>query len=318
MVDALRPSLGSRSQHIQFLSMQDDVPRLMEEGYRLLTDPDEPYQFEPRDPEETCKIMFSSGTTAEPKASMLSQRNLFSGWPSLQRRAPLGPDDICYLVLPIYHTYGGVYNLLYSLLGGWQVYLSSGVAAMVEELKEVRPTGLSAVPLLLQRVHDAIDPQAMKRVDLARKFSSLLLRLRIDLRPKLFRQLHDVFGGRLAYLFCAGDPLDRDLKRFFRDTGFNLMEAYALTEVASSLCLEYPGARDLDGVGVVYEEVDVRIDEPNADGVGEILVRGPNVCSGYYNNPEANSRAFDAEGYFHTRDLGYLAGSTLHLVGRRT
>jgi long-chain acyl-CoA synthetase len=317
MVEALKASPALQTEGIVFISLQDDLPRLLEQGRRLLTDEAHPLEFEPRDPNAVCKIMFSSGTTAQPKASMLSQRNLFSGWQSLKRRAPLSHDDVCYLVLPIYHTYGGVYNLLYSLLGGWQVYLSSGPAHMVAEMRLIRPTGLSAVPLLLKRIYDAIDPRTLKRINVARKLSNFLLRLGIDVRAILFKQLHEVFGGKLAYLFCAGDPLDRELKRFFRETGFNIMEAYALTEVASSLCLEYPATPHLDGVGTVYEEVEVRIDSPDANGLGEILVRGENVCLGYYNNPQANARAFDEQGYFHTGDLGYLKGGILYLAGRK-
>lgn len=275
-------------------------------------------EFAGIDPAQPSKIMFTSGTTSRPKASLLSQRNMFAGWNSLSRRAQLTDSDRGYLFLPLFHTFAGVYNFLYSLIGGCQIYLCSDTAKIAEELQEVRPTVFCVVPLILERLYGAIGERDKAKAKRAMRLSRLLLPFGIDLRKRMFRKVHEALGGNLRYLFCAGAKLDSEVKAFFKDAGVNLLEAYALTETASSLALEYPRSKDLGSVGVVYEDIEVRIDRPDEAGVGEIMVRGDNVCLGYYKNEKANEEAFEKDGYFRTGDLGRVTGGgKLFLEGRK-
>lgn len=256
-----------------------------------------------KDPDACSKIVFSSGTTAEPKAVMLSQRNMFSGFDLLMRRAPMSEEDLCYLFLPLHHTYAGLCNFLYSIRSGMQIYLCSDLQKMTEELVQVRPTVLSAVPLILERIWRAL-PAAITQAE--------------ELSEEQCALVQGCFGGRLKYLFCGGAKLDPQIKRFFHRAGVNLLEAYALTETASIFSIEYSGSRNADSVGTVFEFLDIRVEEPDADGVGELLVRGENVFSGYYGNEAATAAAFDSEGYFRTGDLGFVAADgNLYLRGRK-
>lgn len=274
----------------------------MEEILRAGMQKDAPVCAE-KDLDSCSKIVFSSGTTAAPKAVMLSQRNMLSGFDLLMRRAPMSEEDLCYLFLPIHHTYAGLCNFLYSIRSGMQIYLCSDLQGMLEEVAAVRPTVLSAVPMILERVYRAL-PESVTKAD--------------PLTEEACAFVQGCFGGRLKYLFCGGAKLNPEIKRFFHRAGINLLEAYALSETASIFSIEYSGSRNSDSVGTVFEFLDIRVEEPDADGVGELCVRGENVFLGYYGNESATQAALDAEGYFHTGDLGFVAeDGNLYLRGRK-
>jgi len=274
-----------KKRDIKYISMQDDLPRLLDRG-TLRTD------VILKNDHEMCKVFFTSGTTSDSKAVMLSARNLLSGFKSLSRRVDMGPEDKGYLFLPMSHTYGGVYNFLACLYFGSELYLCSDIHRIFEELHIVKPTVFCAVPLIYERVHTMIGGDAQKA--------------------------KGVFGGSIKYLFCSGAKFDPELKQFYKNAGLCVLEAYALTETASSLAVEYPGSEDLNSVGTVFEDMDVKIIDADESGHGEILVKGDTVALGYYNNEKETKKAFDEEGYFHTGDIGYVDGDCrLFLTGRK-
>jgi long-subunit acyl-CoA synthetase (AMP-forming) len=274
------------------ISMQDDLPSLIEKGKNINAQKGELFDFEKRDHEECLKVVFTSGTTCFPKAVMLSEKNIFSGWNSLKKRAPMDGTDICYLFLPLHHTYAGIYNFLYSLISGMKIYLSSGTDQIYNELSEVQPTVFCGVPLIYKRLYEAVGRDIKK--------------------------LPVVFGKKIKYMFTGGAYLEEQIREDYREAGLNLLTAYALSETASSLSIEYSQSKNLKSVGKIFEDIEVKIDQPNERGEGEILVRGDNVFIGYMNNEEATRFAFDSEGYFRTGDLGYIdEENNLYLSGRK-
>ncbi len=245
------------------------------------------------DDSQCCKIVFSSGTTSSPKAVMLSKKNIFAGIPSLYKRCPFHENDVDYLFLPLNHTYGGIYNFLYSLVFGFSIYLCSDVTVMAQEILEVQPTLFCGVPLIYRRFYEGYGENIGK-----------------------------AFGGRIKYLFCGGARFDDAIRIAYKDSGLNMMEAYALSETASTFSIQYPYDEDIHTVGTIAEDLDVKIIEPDENGCGEIVVKGDNVFLGYAGNEEASKRAFTADGYFRTGDLGYMlpdeehGGYRLYLTGR--
>jgi long-chain acyl-CoA synthetase len=275
---------------IPFYSLGGDLKGLVERGASLAAS-----RVYPQRRNGPCKVYYTSGTTAAPKAVLLSEANILAGVASLHARAPLDETDSSYLFLPLSHTYGGIYNAVYALVFGVELYLCSDTKLLVEELAMVRPTILCAVPRVLER---------------------LLGLARVTDDPA--EALRRLTGGRLRYLFCSGAPWLASDRQAYIDAGLNLMEAYALTETASSLAIPYSGQPDVESVGVVLEGVEVAIDGPDADGFGEILVRGPNVCLGYYGDAAATRAAIDGDGFLHTGDIGRLGESgSLYLRGRK-
>lgn len=245
----------------------------------------------PSDTGKCCKIIFSSGTTGIPKAVMLSQENMLANYESLCRRTPFTPSDRDYLFLPLSHTYGGICNFLYSLISGMSIYICSDTRLIMEELSMVKPTVFCAVPLIFERLYAACTEG--------------------NISPAT------ALGGNIRYLFCGGAHFSPEIRRFLKKSGLNLLEAYGLTETSSLISCEYTSPDDFESVGAVMENIEVRIDNPDENGIGEILVRGANVFSGYYGNPCAAQKAFDAEGFLRTGDTGCIIGERLYLKGRK-
>lgn len=237
----------------------------------------------PQDNEKCCKIVFSSGTTARPKAVMLSKKNIFAGVHSLYKRCPFCEQDATYLFLPLSHTYAGIYNFLYSLVFGFQVYLCSGVKELAKEILEVNPTIFCGVPLIYRRLYEGYGAN-----------------------------IHKAFGNRIRYLFCGGAHFDEELRKAYKDSGLDMMEAYALTETASTFAIQYPNDPDVHCTGTIAEDINVKILAPDKSGIGEVAVKGDNVFLGYAKDDEATRQAFTEDGYFKTGDLGYLRKDELH------
>ena len=248
----------------------------------------------PREDDICCKIVFSSGTTAMPKAVMLSKRNLFAGLDSLYKRCPFNEEDVDYLFLPLSHTYAGIYNFLYSLVFGFQVYLCSGMKELAGELLEVNPTIFCGVPVIYRKLYEAYGSK-----------------------------LAYAFGNRMKYLFCGGALFAEDMRQAYKDSGLNMMEAYALSETASTFAIQYPYDSDVKTVGTVAEDIEVKVLNPDENGVGEIVVRGDNVFLGYANDEALTASVFTEDGFFKTGDLGYLlpdeehGGNRLYITGRK-
>lgn len=243
------------------------------------------------DVNECCKIIFSSGTTGSPKAVMLSQKNMFANWESLYRRVPMCHEDVCYLFLPMHHTYAGISNFLYSLISGISIYLCSNTDNMFAEIQEIKPTLFCAVPLIFEKLYSLCRQN--------------------DTDPRT------VLGGKIKYLFNGGAHLSPELRRYFKESGLCLCDSYGLTETSSLVSVEYPNTDDFDSAGTVFENLSVKIDAPDENGVGEILVKGENICLGYYGNSALNLTAFDKAGYFRTGDLGCLKEGKIYILGRK-
>ena len=235
---------------------------------------------------ETCsKIVFSSGSTSKPKGVMLSLKNIFAGWNSLQRRTKFGIDDVIYLFLPLNHTYANIYNFYYSLLSGLSIYLCSDTKKIGEELREVNPTIFCAVPLIYERIAEAYS-----------------------------NNVEGAFGDRIRFLYTGGAPISSELKQVYKNAGLEVLGSYALSETASSFSIDYPGDTDENDVGVIFEDIEAKILDANEEGVGEIAAKGDCIFLGYTMDIP---NCFTEDGFFRTGDLGYIKNKKLFITGRK-
>ena len=239
---------------------------------------------------EPCKIIFSSGTIGMPKGVVLTQEKMFACYDNLCLRAPMDNTDIDYLFLPLSHTYAGIWNFLISMISGMKLYLCSDTKLMFQEIQEVKPTVFCAVPLIYERLY------------------TTCLEQNID--PK------NALGGNIKYLYCGGAFFKPEIRKFLKESGLNLLEAYGLTETSSLISVEYPNNDDFESVGTIFENTIVKIENPDDKGIGEICVKGNNVFEEYYANEYQTKKAIDNDGYFHTGDLGKLDGNKLFLKAR--
>ena len=261
------------------------------------------------DPDAMALLVFTSGTTGKGKGVMLSQHNFMS---DLADIIPYMNFSVkCMNVLPPHHTYGSSVSIFGQASIGCDVYISSGVKYILKELKEHKPGHLVVVPLYVETFYRRIlkgikDSGKEKLVFAMMKVSNLLRKIGIDLRRKLFRQILEPFGGELNMLISGGAPLNQDIAELFDSIGVDVLNGYGITECAPIIAVNHNRYMIPKSVGPVLNIDEVKIDSPNEDGEGEILVKGPNVMLGYFKDEKANAEAFTEDGYFRTGDYGKL------------
>ncbi len=278
--------------------------------------------------DDVAALIYTSGTTGSPKGVMLTHENLTALIASLAPLFPLSSGDRVLSVLPLHHTFELTCGMLLPLSRGSRViYLDELSAERLEHgLKAGRATALIGVPalweMLERRIHSRLAEHGTlvsKVFDYAVELNrSLGKNLGVDAGRVLFGPVHEGLGGHLRFLVSGGAALNASTHELFQGLGLHLAEGYGLTEAAPVLTVAQGGPKAKAGnVGKPIPGVEVRIEKPNQDGVGEVLARGPNVMLGYEGNEEATSTAIDQDGWLHTGDLGKFDGrGRLLLVGR--
>jgi long-chain acyl-CoA synthetase len=281
------------------------------------------------DSSAVAALIYTSGTTGKPKGVALSHRNLTALIASLAPLFPLGKDDRVLSVLPLHHTFELTSGMLLPLSRGARVvYLDQLNAERLEHaLKVGRITGLVGVPALWEMLERRILSRVAERGALVSHVFDFAVELNrslgkttgIDVGRVLFGPVHQALGGHLKFLVSGGAALPERTHRVFAGLGLHLAEGYGLTEASPVLTVAEgkPGARP-GHVGKPIPDVEIRIDAANAEGIGEVLARGPNVMLGYEGDDDATRLAIDADGWLHTGDLGKLdRKGRLVIVGRK-
>ena len=297
------------------------LAQLQERGEQLYKDGDNSYYDYKIDTNRLASIVFTSGTTGKGKGVMLSQANI-----GLDMTLGMYNFDITRKtlhVLPPHHTFGSTVNYVGHLSQGCEVYISSGLKHVSEEIKEQQPTHLILVPAFLESMNKKIWATARKTgkeglLKMMMKVSDLLRKVGIDVRRKLFSSVLSAFGGKLELVICGGAKLDEDIIRTFDSLGITILNGYGITECAPLISANRNKYRKPGSVGTPILACRVKIDNPDENGEGEICVKGPNVMLGYYNNPEATAEVFDKDGFFHTGDYGKLdEEGWIYITGRK-
>jgi long-chain acyl-CoA synthetase len=286
--------------------------------------------FEPvkRKPEDVASILFTSGTTGTPKGVMLTDRNFTSLTSRISSIFSLHRADSLLSVLPLHHTFEFSAGFLLPFNAGASItYLEERSPELLRRaFKETPVTAMIGVPALWETLHrkiySGIEDHGRSR-ELLIKALAELNRVVRDHSPWnfgqwVFRPMHNALGGRVRYLISGGAPLEERLYKDFRGLGFSLYEGYGLTEASPVISVGRPRQKDLSGtVGTPIPGIDVRIHEPNEEGVGEVIARGPTIMAGYVDNPEATADAIRGK-WLHTGDQGRLnENGRLQIVGRQ-
>ena len=302
-----------------YISMDDiEDPRftsfhkLIEEGGKLLDEGYKDYQETPIDVDEMTILLFTSGTTSKSKAVMLNQKNICTNLIAMFSMLYIDRNDVFFSVLPLHHTYECTCGFIGQVYRGTTIAICEGLRYITTNIKEAKPTCVLMVPVMLEMFYKGImkkinaDPKMAKKLKTGIKLSRFLMKLHIDVRKKLFAQIHETFGGRMRLIILGGAPVNPEMLQFFQDIGFLCVQGYGLTECAPILALN----RDVDfkneAAGLPLPGSEVKILDPDEDGIGEFVARGDNVFMGYYKDPEATAQALDPDGWYHTGDLGYI------------
>jgi long-chain acyl-CoA synthetase len=331
-LEELRPSMPS-VEHIICLAEsstgESSYAHFLEQGRNNPTDTVYP------DKDEPAGFIYTSGTTGNPKGVKLSHANICSNCDACREVFPLHKERSL-AFLPWAHALGQTGELHFFTQEGHAIAINDDVTRLVNNLPEVRPSLLVAVPRIFNRIYDGVNKQmAAKPLPIQKLFSSGLRlaerrnhgeqlsfgeRIVLGLAERLiFSKVRDKFGGRLKLVISGSAALNPDVARFIDALGIMVYEGYGLTETSPVAAVNYPGARKIGSVGKPLPGVEIRIDESKSDnpGEGEIIIKGPNVMLGYYNRPEEDAAVFTEDHAFRTGDLGRLdEDGYLYITGR--
>lgn len=273
------------------------------------------------DNKKMATIIFTSGTTSLSKAVMLSHYNIASNIYSMQCVEKMYPTDVNMAFLPFHHTFGSTGLLFFLSFGATNVFCD-GLRHIQENLKEYKVSVFVCVPLLIESMYKKIMLQIEKQgktktVEKAIKISRFLLKFGIDIRRKLFKEIINNLGGNLRFIISGASAIDKKVTQGFNDMGILTVQGYGLTETSPVLSAENIKAIKYGSIGLALEDIEIRIDNPNEDGIGELVAKGPNVMLGYYDNEEATKEVLE-NGWFHTGDLGYIdKDGFIFITGRK-
>ena len=297
------------------------VEDLIQEGETLIDEGDDSYLHRNIDTDALALLLFTSGTTEQAKAVMLSNRNLCADVTLVARRVALTPQDTSLCVLPLHHAYQMICMLMMFYIGGC-VSFCPGLRYISRDLAFFSPTVFVCVPLMLEKMHKKIFEQLSKQSGIKRVFttgrlSSLLERFDwSDFRKFIYKLIHQAFGGKLRLIICGAAALNPDLARDFASFGLPVVIGYGLTECSPIVMCNDANDPQPDSVGQPLDEIDVMLDHADAEGAGEICVKGPVVMLGYYKNKKATNAVL-RDGWLHTGDLGYCdENGNYHITGR--
>lgn len=283
----------------------------LKQGAQKLDAGDKIYTDTTIDPEEMTVLLFTSGTTAKSKAVMLCQRNICKNIEMMYSMLFVDRNDVWLSVLPLHHTYECTCGFLGQVYWGTTVAICEGLRYIAQNIQEVKPTAMLMVPVMLELFYKKImkninsDPEKAKKFNKGIKLANTF-HLSRNMRKKLFKQIHEIFGGRLRLIILGGAPVNPDMLTFFQNIGIKCVQGYGLTECSPLLAVNRDKYFKNHSAGLPVPKCDVKVLNPDSDGVGEFIAKGANIFLGYYNDPENTAKALDSDGYYHTGDLGYI------------
>ena len=302
------------------------ISDVLKEGEKLLKDGNKEYVEAKINEEEMATIIFTSGTTSMSKAVMLSNKNIAANITDMMYTEKVYDTDVNMAFLPFHHTFGST-GLLFFLANGATNVFCDGLKYVQKNLVEYKVSTFVCVPLLLEAMYKKIMAEVEKQgktkiIKIGTKISKFLLKFGIDIRRKLFKQVLDKLGGNIRFIITGASAIDRKVAEGFNDFGILTVQGYGLTETSPVLTAENEKTMRLGSVGIPLYNVEVKIDNPDENGIGEIIAKGPNLMIGYYENEEATNDVIkvDEEGnrWFHTGDLGYIdKDGFIFITGRK-
>lgn len=299
----------------EFLSMTELIEKTKPQTTKIL----------PKiNPDDLAEIIFTSGSLGRAKGVMLSQKNLGANLMAMVSMILIDQNDRFLSVLPMHHTYECTCGFLCPLYTGASVHYARSLKTVVDDLQNVKATMLLGVPLLYDKMFKAIqrgiNEKAATKVLIGPlvKVSNVMKRVGWEnAKKKLFKELHNKFGGSIRIFIAGGAAPDPLVAKGLREFGFTFLQGYGLTETAPIIALNRLYYFKDDAAGLPMPGVELKINEPDADGVGEIWAKGPNVMLGYYKNDELTNQVME-DGWFKTGDLGFFdEEGFLHICGRK-
>ena len=280
---------------------------LIEKGKELLDAGNREYINAKINPEEMRIMLFTSGTTTKSKVVALSHKNLISNVMDYASVVDVDSNDRILSFLPLHHVYECTVGMLVSLYVGAERSFCDGIRHIVENLNEYKITYAAFVPAIYEIMYKNIWKTLEKegKIEETKKLMEEYKDKSMEEKKKVFQEIHDIYGGNIKLFISGAAALDKEVIETFRNWGINLCQAYGLTETSPIIGIETNEHHRIGSIGKPIPHVQARIDEADEDGVGELVVKGPNVMLGYYNDKKATESVME-DGWFHTGDLAKI------------
>lgn len=324
-------SLAQKDSSLKFfISMDADEDKgnilsfslLLKKGYQLLNEGNKEFVDASIDENAMNILLFTSGTTDMAKAVMLSHKNITENLMNMCSMLYIDEKDTFLSILPIHHTYECTCGFLCQLYRGCTIAYCEGLRHITKNLKESKCTIMLGVPLVFESMYRQIMNQAIKskgekKIKFALGLSNTLRKMKIDIRRKLFSQIHDALGGHIRMFISGAAGIDPQIAKGFRELGIKLVQGYGLTECAPIVALNRDNYYKDEAAGLPLPNLEVAIDNPDEDGIGEIKCKGSSVMLGYYEDAEATAEVIK-DGWFYTGDSGFIdKDGFVHITGRK-
>lgn len=302
-----------------YVSFEKDFSKLMEKGQNLYKNGLTDFDKIEIDPDELRILLFTSGTTGSAKGVCLSQRNICSNLVSIYGIVKVKRSDLFFSVLPLHHTYECTIGFLLPIYSGASICHCEGLRYIAKNMQEYHPSVILCVPLLLEKLHKTIVknmnktlPEKYRNKNNENPYNNLPAIIKKVVRTKVKNTL----GGRLRVFIVGAAPVNPNIAADFRELKLNTLQGYGLTECSPLVAGNTDFFQRDDAAGLPIPNVEYKIDNPNSEGVGEIIVKGPNVMLGYYEDEKKTAETI-IDGWFHTGDLGKIdEDGYLYITGR--
>ncbi len=286
-----------------------DVNSLIKEGKKLISEGNKDYINAEIDSDKMGILLFTSGTTSKSKAVMLSQRGIATNIYDMQLVETFYPNDVNIAFLPYHHVFGST-GMLVMLACGAKTVFPDGLKYVKKNLNEYGVSVFIGVPLLIEKIYENIEKEIKKqgkekKVKLGIMISNFLLRLHIDVRRKIFKDIINGLGGKMRFIISGGAPLDKESVKKFSEFGMHIVQGYGLTETSPVIAAEDDIYVKPGSIGKPMKHIELEIVNKDESGIGEIRVKGPNVMLGYYEDEERTKEVLK-DGWFYTGDLAYI------------
>lgn len=280
---------------------------LIEEGEKLIKNGDKRFIDSKINSEEMSIMLFTSGTTSDSKIVALSHKNIVSNLMDIASVLDINSNDVFLSFLPLHHVFECTVGFLFSLYSGAQTVFCDGIRYIIENLNEYKVSVMASVPAIYERIFKII----RKNIEENEKLSGILEKEQkyenasMEDKKKVFSEIHNMLGGNIKLLISGAASLDKEIEQKYRNLGLNLVQGYGLTETSPVIGIGNKKYYKVGSIGKTVPSVEARIIDKNKEGIGELIVKGPNIMLEYYKNKEATKKAI-VDGWFYTGDLAKI------------
>lgn len=281
---------------------------LIEKGKSLIKNGNKEFVNAQINNEDMSIMLFTSGTTSKSKIVALSHKNLCSNLMDIASILDINSNDIFLSFLPIHHVFECTVGFLFALYSGAQTVFCDGIRHIIDNLCEYKVSFMASVPAIYERLYKIIRKKLEKSSELQEILNKkeMCQDLSMEEKKEVFKEIHDMVGGNLKLMISGAAALDREIEKKFRDLGLNLVQGYGLTETSPVVAIGTNTHYKCGSIGIAVPSVEVRIDDVNKEGIGELVVRGSSIMLEYYGNKEETKKVLEPEGWFHTGDLAKI------------